>query len=109
MIELAVVMALAVALMVVGIWGIGSIFSSRLTADSEKLAAVIRYISHYSVRHNVPCRLVLEMESGVFYGEYRRGKTRFQIDADEMKAALKGESKKTGRFYEREEEEKKKE
>lgn len=83
--------------------GLGGMSGSRFASDTEKLAAVVRYVHHYSVMNNVACRLVIEMDSGMFYGEYRETKGRFLLDVEKEKLKMKGEEEKKN-----DEEEKKK-
>lgn len=68
-IELAVVILLAVAMITASISMIGALLRADLRTDSEKIVASIRYLYNLSVLNNRAYRLVIDQSEGRYWGE----------------------------------------
>lgn len=72
-VELIVVMAIAAAMMGLGLYGLGSVSDSDLRDDAMRVAAAMRYTYSTAALNNAQMRLVFNMDSGEYYTEIAKG------------------------------------
>ena len=94
LIELAVVMLVAAVVTTVVAVGVGNIRGASVQAESGKLAVAIRYLYNLSVLNGKVYRLVLDMDSGTYWGEEQESRDpckAFQLpgEGEEMTADAK--------------------